>query len=90
MIITTGHAEVDEAVAVLKRGALDYIEKPMCARTLLDRVGEAAAQVTGPAGGAAVSRCARLPVPTRRETFRFDAAGRPLTAPIAGSPEPAG
>jgi RNA polymerase sigma factor (sigma-70 family) len=41
IIFVTAHAEVATAVRALKRGALDYLEKPFSDQALVDRVREA-------------------------------------------------
>jgi DNA-binding NtrC family response regulator len=38
VVLLTGHATVKSAVAALKRGAADYLRKPLVPRKLLDRV----------------------------------------------------
>lgn len=43
VIIITGFADVDTAVRVLKRGAIDFIEKPIDDNVLLERIREAIA-----------------------------------------------
>jgi FixJ family two-component response regulator len=43
VIIITGYADVDTAVRVLKRGAFDFIEKPLADDVLLDRIRQAMA-----------------------------------------------
>lgn len=41
VIVTTGFADVGTAVAMLKRGAFDFFEKPIADQELLDRVQQA-------------------------------------------------
>ena len=41
LIIVTGHGDVPMAVNAVKRGALDFVEKPFRAQPLLDRIQEA-------------------------------------------------
>ncbi|MGH7785642.1 MAG: response regulator transcription factor, partial [Candidatus Binatia bacterium] len=41
VIVITGYASVDTAVRVLKRGAIDFIEKPFSDEVILERVREA-------------------------------------------------
>lgn len=41
VIIVTGHGDVPMAVKAIKRGALDFIDKPYSAQALLDRIQEA-------------------------------------------------
>ncbi|MEY2687667.1 MAG: hypothetical protein RL375_1865 [Pseudomonadota bacterium] len=51
VIFLTGHADVATAVAAVKRGAFDFVEKPFSDNALVDRVEEALAQ-----SGAALAR----------------------------------
>ncbi len=44
VIVLTGHASLDEAVALLKDGAFDYMLKPYESRELLEQVNAAAEQ----------------------------------------------
>ncbi|MGN2393191.1 response regulator transcription factor [Pelomicrobium sp. G1] len=41
IIIITGHGDIPMAVQAVKRGALDFLEKPFRNQTLLDRINEA-------------------------------------------------
>ncbi|HIG52668.1 MAG TPA: AraC family transcriptional regulator [Candidatus Latescibacteria bacterium] len=41
IIMVTGGGDVPTAVEAMKRGAVDYIEKPFCSDSLLSRIGEA-------------------------------------------------
>jgi FixJ family two-component response regulator len=41
IILITGHGDVEMAVSALKKGALDFIEKPFDERRLLDSIGRA-------------------------------------------------
>jgi two-component system response regulator DctR len=41
VIFLTGHGDVPTAVAAVKRGAFDFVEKPFSDNTLVDRVEEA-------------------------------------------------
>jgi FixJ family two-component response regulator len=43
VIFITGHADVSTAVAAMKNGAIDFLEKPLDRETLLDRVQKALA-----------------------------------------------
>ncbi|HWP20146.1 MAG TPA: response regulator [Burkholderiaceae bacterium] len=44
VIFLTGHADVPTAVAAVKRGAFDFVEKPFSDNALVDRVEQALAQ----------------------------------------------
>jgi FixJ family two-component response regulator len=85
VIITTGAGEVAEAVHALKAGALDYLEKPMCADRLVYYVrrsmhGEAAEpQATGPPR-------TLLDNQRRHQTLRFDRKGRAIEPPQLPAP----
>ena len=46
MIFLTGHGDVPTAVAAVKRGAFDFVEKPFSDNALVDRVEQALAQST--------------------------------------------
>lgn len=41
VIFLTGHGDVPTAVAAVKRGAFDFVEKPFSDNTLVDRIGQA-------------------------------------------------
>jgi FixJ family two-component response regulator len=41
VIFVTGHAQVPHAVQAMRAGAIDFLVKPICAETLLERVWEA-------------------------------------------------
>ncbi len=44
VIFLTGHGDVPTAVAAVKRGAFDFVEKPFADNTLVDRIEQALAQ----------------------------------------------
>jgi two-component system response regulator DctR len=46
VIFLTGHGDVPTAVAAVKRGAFDFVEKPFSDNALVDRVEQALAQST--------------------------------------------
>ena len=56
MIFLTGHGDVPTAVAAVKRGAFDFVEKPFADNALVDRVEQA---LQASAAGAAAARRAR-------------------------------
>ena len=61
MIFLTGHGDVPTAVAAVKRGAFDFVEKPFSDNALVDRVEQALARSAGRdrcAGAAARDACA--------------------------------
>jgi two-component system response regulator DctR len=43
VIFLTGHGDVPTAVAAVKRGAFDFVEKPFSNNALVDRIEQAAA-----------------------------------------------
>jgi len=47
VIFLTGHGDVPTAVAAVKRGAFDFVEKPFADNTLVDRIERALAQSAG-------------------------------------------
>ena len=47
VIFLTGHADVPTAVAAVKRGAFDFVEKPFSDNALVDRVEQALARSAG-------------------------------------------
>lgn len=44
VIMLTGHATVDTGVKAIKEGATDLLQKPVELKTLIDKIGEAAAK----------------------------------------------
>ena len=58
MIFLTGHGDVPSAVAAVKRGAFDFVEKPFSDNALVDRVVQALAV----SGQAILRRRGRLAV----------------------------
>jgi two-component system response regulator DctR len=81
VIFLTGHGDVPTAVAAVKRGAFDFVEKPFSNNALVDRV-ELALQASGTALG---ERRARLGAgralaeltEREREVMRLVVEGRP-------------
>ncbi len=81
MIIITGHGDVPLAVRAMKAGALDFIEKPFAAQTILDSVGNAIGALApgrdrNPAAAAAVARLELLS-PRERQVLEGLLAGLP-------------
>lgn len=84
VIIITGHGDVPVAVAALKAGAIDFLEKPFDSGALLAAIDEALRQA--PAAGAAVpdrgtlaARVERL-TPREREVMALVVEGQPNKA----------
>jgi two-component system, LuxR family, response regulator FixJ len=79
VVFLTGHADVATAVAVMRRGAVDLIEKPANADELLTRVAEAlsmdARSATDRAARAEVNERVGQLSPREREVFELVAAG---------------
>jgi len=96
VIITSGYGEVHEAVRAMKAGALDYLEKPFIAGSLLDRIHDALAHAAATAGSSSVSRAAApgrasAEAPAQAEDRAVPAVGEGLTfLPPACLPEAAG
>lgn len=81
VIFLTGHADVPTAVALVKRGAFDFCEKPFSDNALVDRIEEAlkrSAEVLAAerARGALRSRLAEL-TERERDVMRLVARGLP-------------
>jgi two-component system, LuxR family, response regulator DctR len=81
VIFLTGHGDVPTAVAAVKQGAFDFVEKPFADNALVDRVEQAlmhSAQALG-AQRVVVSVARRLSELTDRErdVMRLVIAGRP-------------
>lgn len=81
VIFLTGHGDVPTAVAAVKRGAFDFVEKPFSNNTLVDRVELAlavSAQALGLRRGHEALRRALAELTEReREVMRLVLAGRP-------------
>jgi FixJ family two-component response regulator len=81
LIMITGHADVPMAVAAMKSGALDFLEKPFSDQALIDRVQaalrlDAARRERRGAEAAAHERLAAL-TPREREVMERVIAGKP-------------
>jgi two-component system response regulator FixJ len=80
-IFITGHADVPMAVAAMKAGALDFLEKPFSDQALLDRVQAAlrldAARRRERAAHAAVRERLAALTPREREVMERVVAGKP-------------
>ena len=81
VIVISGHGNIETAVAAIRRGAYDFIEKPFSDQVLLERIQQALQQDTSERSGerdrAEIERrAARL---TARETqvFELVVAGKP-------------
>ncbi len=66
----TGHADVPLAVAAMKEGAIDFIEKPFDDEILLASIRSALAQADRTAGTAAETRAVRARLATLSERER--------------------
>ena len=69
LIMITGHGDVPLAVRAMKAGAIDFIEKPFTAQTILNSVAAALVRVAEPHGQdeIALAAAARLTLLTPRE-----------------------
>jgi two-component system, LuxR family, response regulator FixJ len=81
LILITGHGEVPLAVRAMKAGAIDFIEKPFAAETILKSAAAALARLAEPPGqdqfaAAAAARLALL-TPREREVLQGLLAGLP-------------
>ncbi|MCC9596578.1 MULTISPECIES: response regulator transcription factor [unclassified Rubrivivax] len=81
VIFLTGHGDVPTAVAAVKRGAFDFVEKPFSNNTLVDRVEQAllvSAEALGRRRAAeAVQRSLADLTEREREVMRLVVEGRP-------------
>ena len=81
LIVITGHGDVPLAVRAMKAGALDFIEKPFAAETILDSAKSALARIAEPRqqnalAGVAMARLEALS-PREREVLEGLLAGLP-------------
>lgn len=78
VVLITGHGDVPMAVAAMKAGAVDFVEKPFTDEAIIEAVGRALAQAERPAGQAeheqAVERLGAL-TPREREVLEAIVAG---------------
>lgn len=84
VIFLTGHGDVPTAVAAVKRGAFDFVEKPFSNNSLVDRV-EQALQASADAllrrrGGDGVRRALAELTEREREVMQLVVEGRPNKA----------
>ena len=81
VIFLTGHGDVPTAVAAVKRGAFDFVEKPFSNNALVDRVEQAllvsAQALRQQRGQAAVHRALAELTEREREVLRLVIEGRP-------------
>ena len=81
LIVITGHGDVPLAVRAMKEGALDFIEKPFAAETILNAAAAALERVTEPvdrnASDATASARLALLTPREREVLEGLLAGLP-------------
>jgi two-component system response regulator FixJ len=81
LIVITGHGDVPLAVRAMKAGAIDFIEKPFAAETILDSVETALARLSAPREEDPLAKRAseRLPLlsPREREVLQGLLAGLP-------------
>ena len=81
VIFLTGHGDVPTAVAAVKRGAFDFVEKPFSNNSLVDRVEQALAvsaqALTQRRGDEALQRALVELTEREREVMRLVIDGRP-------------
>ncbi|MFO1270845.1 MAG: response regulator [Rubrivivax sp.] len=80
VIFLTGHGDVPTAVAAVKRGAFDFVEKPFSNNALVDRVEQAleasAAELLRRRSGVAVQRALAELTEREREVMQLVVEGR--------------
>jgi UDP-3-O-[3-hydroxymyristoyl] N-acetylglucosamine deacetylase len=81
IIMMSGHAGIDAAVAAIKAGAFDFLEKPLHLEVLLDKVASALKHRHSGSGEA-------LPSDTRLEIVNADLSLPPGALDVVDSPEP--
>jgi UDP-3-O-[3-hydroxymyristoyl] N-acetylglucosamine deacetylase len=81
VIMMSGHAGIEAAVAAIKAGAYDFLEKPLHLEVLLDKVESALKH--RPSGSGAT-----LPSDTRLEIVNADLSMPPGMVEVVDSPEP--
>jgi len=81
IIMMSGHAGIDAAVAAIKAGAYDFLEKPLNLEVLLDKTKSALKH--RPSGNGAI-----LPSDTRLEIVSADLLMPPGMVEVMDSPEP--
>ena len=81
VIMMSGHAGIEAAVAAIKAGAFDFLEKPLHLEVLLDKV-KSALKHRPSVGGAS------LPSDTRLETVNADLSTPPGEVDVVDSPAP--
>ncbi len=81
VVMMSGHAGIDAAVAAIKAGAYDFLEKPLHLEVLLDKVESALKR--RPAG-----RSAELPSDTRLEIVNADLSVPSGAVDVVDSPAP--
>ncbi|MCI1193743.1 response regulator [Calidifontimicrobium sp. SYSU G02091] len=81
VIFLTGHGDVPTAVAAVKRGAFDFVEKPFSDNALVDRIEQAlaasAAAIAARARQRAVADAVAELTERERDVMRLVVAGRP-------------
>jgi UDP-3-O-[3-hydroxymyristoyl] N-acetylglucosamine deacetylase len=81
VIMMSGHAGIEAAVAAIKAGAYDFLEKPLHLEVLLDKVASALKYRPGERG-------TDLPSDTRLEIASADLSMPPGAVEVVDSPEP--
>jgi two-component system, LuxR family, response regulator DctR len=81
VIFLTGHGDVPTAVAAVKRGAFDFVEKPFSNNALVDRIEQALEQsgatLAQRAGRERIARALAELTEREREVMRLVVEGRP-------------
>ncbi len=85
IVFLSGHGDIPMAVGAIKRGAVDFVQKPYQEQQLLDAINEAlrrgaARRTPGPPDASAVTQRAETLTPREREVMELALQGLPSKA----------